>query len=126
MAGFFGLFGGKTKYVDEGNDFSGESSENGESFYLSNDEAKTLGNIEFMRKPNTIKHTFPKTASGKGKKTVKSISSLEASSVNEGGLPKVSDSEPTGSQAPAAAKTERRSSDGNLDMFRQMARDLKK
>ncbi len=60
MAGFFGLFGNKTKYVDEPMDMS--APEPKEAFYLEPDDAKTLGDIDFMRTPITIRRTFPKTA----------------------------------------------------------------
>jgi hypothetical protein len=32
------------------------------SFYLDSDEAKTLGNLEYMRTPNTVRRTFAKKA----------------------------------------------------------------
>ena len=32
-------------------------------FYLSPDEAKTLGDIDYMRTPRTIHHTFPRMSS---------------------------------------------------------------
>ena len=74
MAGFFGLFGNKTKYVDEPMDLS--APEPKEAFYLEPDDAKTLGDIDFMRTPITIRRTFPKTASNKkGGESIKQISS---------------------------------------------------
>jgi len=46
MAGFLGLFGGKK--------------EEKEAFFLDNDESKSLGDIEYMRTPNTVRRTFAK------------------------------------------------------------------
>ena len=127
MAGFFGLFGGKTKYVDETNESSGEYPESKESFYLNADESKTFGNIEFMRKPNTIKRSFAKVGNGEGKKSVKSVSSLKANTITDGGLTATSPSEKSnGSLGESSPKSERRTGDNNLDMFRKMARDIKK
>ena len=127
MAGFFGLFGGKTKYVDETNESSGESPESKESFYLNADESKTFGNIEFMRKPNTIKRSFAKVGNGEGKKSVKSVSSLKVSTITDGGLTPTSPSENSnGSLGESSPKSERRTGDNNLDTFRKMARDIKK
>ena len=48
MAGFLGLFGGKK--------------EGKEAFFLDNDESKSLGDIEYMRTPNTVRRTFAKKA----------------------------------------------------------------
>jgi hypothetical protein len=129
MAGFFGLFGGKTKYVDEVNDYADSTPQSKEAFYLSNDEAKTLGNIDFMRKPNTIKRSFPKTLnSKKGKEIVRSISSVEENAVDTSVVqPKSISSNGNGNgNGTSNVNTERRSVDSNLDMFRKMARDIKK
>ena len=46
MAGFLGLFGGKK--------------EDKEAFFLDSDESKSLGDIEYMRTPNTVRRTFAK------------------------------------------------------------------
>jgi hypothetical protein len=127
MAGFFGLFGGKTKYVDEVNDYADSTPQSKEAFYLSNDEAKTFGNIDFMRKPNTIKRSFPKTLnSKKGKEIVRSISSVEENAVDTSVVQPKSISNGNGSSNTSSVNTERRSVDSNLDMFRKMARDIKK
>ncbi len=50
MAGFLGLFGGKKDDSDQG------------AFFLDNDESKSLGDIEYMRTPNTVRRTFAKKA----------------------------------------------------------------
>lgn len=50
MAGLFGLFGGNK---EEGSK---------EAFFLDNDESKSLGDIEYMRTPNTVRRTFAKKA----------------------------------------------------------------
>ena len=64
MAGFFGLFGKKTKYVDEPQQ-NISSAQSSEDFYLSSDDAKTLGDIEYMRTPKAVRRTFPKTKNKK-------------------------------------------------------------
>jgi hypothetical protein len=56
MAGFFGLFGGKKENTEKG------------SFFLDGDESKSLGNIEYMRTPNTVRRTFAKKAGETGHK----------------------------------------------------------
>ncbi|PSF38312.1 hypothetical protein C7H19_04775 [Aphanothece hegewaldii CCALA 016] len=88
MAGFFGLFGSKTKYVDEPTP-DDDQSQNTESFYLSDDDAKSLGK------------------SIKKKDTNKSVNSQTSSP-----------------QSPTVKKNP--SVDSNMDMFRKMAKDIKK
>lgn len=126
MAGLFGLFGKKTKYVDEPN---GEvpQEEKKEAFFLKSDDAKSLGNAEFMRKPNTIRRTFPKRPGGKGAEIIQEISSMEKTRAGSNGVVSKESTAPKAESSPAAAvNTERRRSDNSMDMFRQMARDIKK
>lgn len=129
MAGFFGLFGGRTKYVDE-SDSAPESTGKKEAFFLDPDAAQSLGDAEFMRKPIAIKRSFPKTLKGKGAEVVQEVSSLEKRKLKENGQPEatnVSTPAPSLESSPAEApKSQRRSGDSNLDSFRKMARDLKK
>lgn len=123
MAGFFGLFGKKTKYVDETDNGIGEEAENKEAFFLQPDDAKSFGNIEFMRKPNTIQRSFPKTLKGKGAKVIRQVSSIETN--GNGAIEAVNFAKPD-SKAEIPVNSDRRSTDTNLDMYRKMARDLKK
>jgi hypothetical protein len=54
MAGFFSnLFGRKNNDNDQPK----------EAFFLESDEAKSMGDMDYMRTPNVIRRTFPKTAS---------------------------------------------------------------
>jgi hypothetical protein len=106
------------------------------AYFLEQDDAKSMGNIEYMRKAKTVKKTFPGIAGREGFETVETISNME----------KLKDGQPVASQnkngvssngfKPAAqtdeSKTvsnetsERRRSDSSMDMFRNMARDIKK
>ncbi|MEB3311552.1 MAG: hypothetical protein VKJ02_15100 [Snowella sp.] len=126
MAGLFGIFGGKTKYVDEADPVSPSPSPKKEAFFLEPDDAQSLGNVEFMRKPITIRRTFPKTANSNGGELVQEVSSMEKKKL--GGVPAVSvpttQTGQTSSVEPV--NSDRRSSDDSLDRFRQMAKDLKK
>lgn len=122
MAGFFG-FGGKTKYVDEPNQ---PAQSNEGAFFLNPDDAKSFGNIEFMRKTHTIKRTFPKIKNGLGAKVIAEISSIKKALANSNGVaPQVT---PMPESTPQKTQTNsvRRSADKNMDMFRKMARDMKK
>ncbi|MEA5535117.1 hypothetical protein [Crocosphaera sp. XPORK-15E] len=126
MAGFFGLFSGrKAKYVDEP-DTNNAQAENKEAFFLSDDDAKTLGNVEFMRKPNTIKRTFPKRPGGKGGEIIQEVSSMDKKTSGDDGVVMNSNDATSSTQPTEAAKAERRQGDDSMDMFRKMARDVKK
>lgn len=89
MAGFFGLFRNKTKYVDEPTDVN-DKTQKEDSFYLSDDDAKSLG--KSMKK----KETKPSVNDSKSSFT-------KPSSVNRN-----------------------RSVDSNMDVFRKMAKEIKK
>jgi len=125
MAGFFGLFSRKNK-----SDVVKQSSEKPkDAFFLEPDEAKTLGDIEYMKKPIIIRRTFAKTAaSGDIGESIKSISSLESKVLNPKELEGKKAETPVFSQeAQPSPKNERKaSSDDGLDSFRKMARDINK
>ncbi len=137
MAGFFGLFGGKTKYVDEtdtDNTATTPASDQKEDFFLSSDDSKTLGDIDYMRQSKTVRRTFAKSISGGGGELIQEVSALGSKKVNN--QASQSAPAPTSSSAPATvskstSKTseevkKRRSSDSSMDMFRNMAKDLRK
>ena len=49
-----------------------------EPFFLDADSSSSMGNVEFMRRSNTILHTFPGTASSPGdKELVEEVASME-------------------------------------------------
>ena len=83
MAGFLGLFGSKTKYVNEPTPVSPSNEEGKEAFFLEPDEAKSLGDVEFMRKPITLKRTFPKTLNGKGGSIIQEVTSTGKKQISE-------------------------------------------
>lgn len=128
MAGFFSLFGSKTKYVDEEGLYDTQNSS--KSFYLNSDDAKTLGNIDYMRTAKKIRHTFPKTASNKNTEAIIDVSSIQ----DNGTSSEQVISQPATKVAPSIQATEikipssekRRSADRSLDIFRNMAREIKK
>ena len=133
MAGFFGLFGGKTKYVDETDTDAASTSDQEEDFFLSSDDAKTLGDINYMRQSKTVKRTFAKTKSGGGGELIQEISALgKAKKSSNQTSQSVSNSsatpatEPTPINKTSEEEKERRRSDSNMDMFRNMAKDLRK
>jgi hypothetical protein len=49
-----------------------------EAFFLDADSSSSMGNVEFMRRSNTIRHTFPGTASSPGdKELIEEVASME-------------------------------------------------
>ena len=152
MAGLFGLFGG--------NKNKGPQSK--EAFFLSEDDAKSFGDIDFMRKEVVVRRTFAKK---KGEveemESVKSISSSTSKKVGEAVTPTPSTysfNTPVAPVAPAAPVTPapaapapapaasepaapaasapapeapqepvvRRSPDTSMDMFRNMAKNIRR
>ena len=50
-----------------------------EAFFLDADSSSSMGNVEFMRRSNTIRHTFPGTASSPGdKELIEEVASMES------------------------------------------------
>lgn len=109
------------------------------SFFLEPDDAKTFGDIDYMRTPKTIKRTFPKTLSNQSEAArIEQVSAMQ--SIREGKTPQGSvpdymaktPSSTTPKPTPESPKFEptvtnqRRTTDTNLDMFRDMARDMKR
>ncbi len=88
MARFFGLFGSKTKDVDDTS--TDASSDNQAAYFLNSDDAHTLGK-----------------RSSKEKSKMKDATPI-----------------PPAKSQPETPK--RRSADSNMDLFRKMAKDLKK
>lgn len=120
MAGLFGLFGRKTKYVS---DPTPVAKEDKDAFFLDSDSAKTLGDIEFMRKSKVLKRSFPKTLKGKGREVVKFVSSMKVADVNEN---QTISAQPELPVETNGATSDRKRLDSSLDVFRKMARDLRK
>jgi hypothetical protein len=50
-----------------------------ETFFLDADASSSMGNVDFMRRSNTIRHTFPGTADSPGnKEMVEEVASMES------------------------------------------------
>lgn len=136
MAGLFGnAFGAKTKYVDEDVNFSADTDTNGNGYFLDPDEAQSMGNIDYMRKVNKIRRTFPKTKTFAGGELIKEVSATEQkklslkdvfgdNSTSQKEI--VSNNGFNGSNGSSQPAAERRRSDANMEMFRNMAKSIKK
>lgn len=114
------------------------------AYYLTPDEAKTYGNVEYMRSTKSIRRTFSKKKVGEDNEMIRTVSAMEMQKAKQNGQAAPTPTTPkpptngamngsaNGASAPASntsepiANSERRRADDSMDMFRNMARDLKK
>lgn len=136
MIGFIkGLFSFKPKRNIE------EFPQPKDAFYLPDDDAKTFGDIDYMRSSKRTRRTFPKQAVGENNEFFNEVSSTKKSDRKDqptfnspfNTLPLNSSqaaSQPSESSSSNSSSStnsaERRRSDPGMDMFRNMARDIKK
>ncbi|MFG6098303.1 hypothetical protein SPB21_23790 [Leptothoe sp. ISB3NOV94-8A] len=128
-----------------------------EAYFLTEDEAKTFGDIDFMRKEVVVRRTFAKKKGQEELESVKSISSSTSKAVGEAvkpatasfgasafstpvapapaaaasaEVPTTGDSESAASTpvAPAASQEQdvRPAPDTSMDMFRNMAKKIRR
>ena len=127
MAGIFDLFKRKGGSAQQGGPATPK-----DAFFLSPDDAKTFGDIDYMRTPRTIKRTFAKTIDGGDiGESVKSISALEEKVLNPEELKtkKTNKSEVSFSSSETTQTNfseERRPASTDIDIFRKMAGDINK
>ena len=137
MVGFIkNIFGSK-------NDNNGEQQprQKQQAFYLDPDEAKTYGDIDYMRQPTKTRKSFPKSVGNpEGGEIIEEVSALEKKSLSKKQSKKKSNQSSSTSVTPSESTQEgkiysakddpeiqkRRQSDSSMDMFRNMAKDIKK
>ena len=130
MAGLFGLFGGKAQ--DEAAQNVAAPGD-GKAYYLDTDDAQSLGNVDYMRTSKKVRRTFPKTVNNPEMEMEKEVSAMKAVNLNEvqpvfesGLTPSETNNGATSEGVVDAPKAERRKSDSSLDMFRNMAKEMRK
>ncbi|MGP1387298.1 MAG: hypothetical protein ACTS2F_27305 [Thainema sp.] len=120
------------------------------AFFLDPDDAKTFGDIDYMRTAKTIKRTFPKTKSNpnSSKPRIEQVSAMGSSKVSDAYAPDYMKATPAkgsvvnsstpdymqatpyqtdeGIKSDRTSIDERRRSDTNMEMFRNMAKDMKR
>lgn len=134
MTGFIrGLFGGKK--ADQPSNAPTRPNAKG-AYYLGADDAKSFGDIDYMRKSKTVRRTFARKKGQTGEvESIKQISALESTPFSKNGtFPSTGTS--TGSSSSgttttqntnvAKTQTERRKPDSSMDTFRNMAREMRK
>ena len=104
-------------------------------FFLSPDDAQTLGDINYMRKSVRVRHTFPKNLKNpNGFEIVKEVSSSEDKLVNnlndkrsENSFSQSTNNTNNNfSSQPAQSYPKPREQGTGMDMFRNMARSIGK
>ncbi len=120
-----------------------DSTQSKEAFYLSDDDAKSFGDIDYMRSVKTVKRTFAKKKGQEHMESVRQISATTMTSVDDNAgysAPQTSwSSSASTSSTPAAStssaskpaasvpSTPRRAATSNdMDMFRNMAKKIRK
>ncbi len=126
MTGFIrGLFGGRKQQSAETTIKPQSASQ---AYFLDDDAAKTLGDIDYMRKSKQIRHTFPKVEGFNvgGTEKVHQVSAMEDRDyMPEETTP--SSSTPSSSSLGSQSFQRRNAkTDTNMDMFRNMAKNIKR
>ncbi|HEY9764515.1 MAG TPA: hypothetical protein V6D07_18450 [Trichocoleus sp.] len=125
MTGFIrGLFGGNGKKEAA----QPPTPQDKEAYFLEPDDAKSFGNIDYMRTSKKVKRTFARKKGVSVEiESIKQISALESVRLKEDGTPEIKIVEANGS-APKQEQPSfnRRQADTSMDMFRNMAKDMKK
>lgn len=102
-------------------------------FFLSPDDAQTLGDINYMKKSVRVRHTFPKNLNNpNGFEVVKEVSSSKDEFVSEYNDNRSEDSfaqssnNTNNSFSSQPTQSSSKPSGTNIDMFRNMARNIRK
>ncbi|NJL42469.1 MAG: hypothetical protein HC935_01820 [Pseudanabaena sp. SU_2_4] len=102
-----------------------EPKEDANSFFLDADSAKTFGDIDYMRTAKAVRKTFPKVLGAKeGAELVEITSSMDKVEGSAGSMPKAS--KPETEIKPSQESSDRRRQDTSMDMFRNMAKNIKR
>ncbi len=118
-----------------------------QAFYLNDDDAKSFGNIDYMRSSKTVRRTFAKKkGQAEHMESVRQISSTAAKSLdansNSSGpsqaastfnsysspasAPKPESTTSSTESAPKPQAARRKPASSDMDMFRNMAKDIRK
>jgi hypothetical protein len=118
MAGFFGLFGKKNKQDNTPKD----------AFFLTPDESKTYGDIDYMRTSKTVRRTFVKTVGNpKGGEVISQVSSDKMMKTDGSDAKRITPKSTDNTFTPTSEKSfSSNKVDSSMDMFRQMAKKVKR
>lgn len=122
-----------------------DTQSNSGAFFLNEDDAKSFGDIEFMRSNKVVKRTFAKKKGQEEEiESIRQISAMKKQDIDERGFaaketPKTesqSTFQPSSFGNPSfgnssfsnssSSSSERRQPSNDMDMFRDMAKDIRK
>lgn len=96
------------------------------AYFLDSPEAQTYGNLEYMQTSRKTRRTFPKTAgSAESIEYIQELSAMGRVIPGQAAAPKI-DIQPAQSDSTSDATTPRRKAGSDMDMFRKMAKDIRK
>ena len=114
-----------------------DNSKGKQAYYLNDDDSKSFGDIDYMRSSKTVRRTFAKKKGQEHLESVRQISADKAgvvdsnaglfsplvqAAVNDNGA----GSATSNSSVPKSARPRRTAKSGDMDMFRNMAKDIRK
>ncbi len=123
MTGFIrGLFGGGKKPRTP------KPTKDEKAFFLDENEAQTFGDIDYMRTSKMVKRTFArKKGQTEAVAIVRQVSAMDKADGRKNDTPAQSQqSQPGVAQSTESEQANRRTADSNMEMFRNMARNIKK
>jgi hypothetical protein len=94
-----------------------------ESFFLEPDEAKSMGNIDYMRTARKVKKSYPTTKAWGAGFEQETVTSAISKGVSQ---PSAFEVELKASEEAPSEVAQRRKATSDLDMFRNMAKDIRK
>ncbi len=116
-----------------------DDSKGKQAYYLNDDDAKSFGDIDYMRSSKMVRRTFAKKKGQEHLERVRQVSALKSDAVDpNAGLfspltqAAVRNNDNAGSAAgfnssvPKSARPRRTAKSGDMDVFRNMAKDIRK
>jgi hypothetical protein len=100
-----------------------------DAFFLDATEAQTYGNLEYMKAAKKIRRTFPKTLDNpEAKEYIQELSAMGRIVNGKAEIEIVPATENTTTDSPTieVQSTPRRSAGSDMDIFRKMAKDIRK
>jgi hypothetical protein len=94
-----------------------------DSFFLEPDEAKSMGNIDYMRTARKVRKTYPTTKAWGAGFAEETVTSALDKGVSK---PSLFEVERKAAEEAKPEVAERRKATSDLDMFRNMAKDIRK
>jgi hypothetical protein len=115
--------------------FGGGGQQKREAYFLNEDDSKTFGNLDYMRTSKAVRRTYPKTTLAKVKENLEEqtkivsatkIGSMVENLIQSSPTPSTSSQPATPTFQGSKASSDRRKVDTSMDMFRNLAKDIRR